>query len=161
MTKLIKDLDANLKQLEKNNKTLSTKYEASKQELEATKAKLAKAPYEADREAALKQEFDQITKGIKKKKKCKLSFLRLKHVLSQVIAEKKHRYESLSDLLARLKFVYSDPTPNFNRKQVHGLVANLISIPADKAHNATALEISAGGRLYSVFAPPPQSILLE
>lgn len=52
--------------------------------------------------------------------------------------------------LHRLNFEYSDPTPNFDRSKVKGLVANLIDIDDSNAHTSTALEVAAGGRLYGV-----------
>ena len=49
-----------------------------------------------------------------------------------------------------MDFQYSDPTPHFDRSKVKGLVATLISL--DERHHAksTALEISAGAKLYNV-----------
>ncbi|KAG8906895.1 Structural maintenance of chromosomes protein 2 [Tulasnella sp. 403] len=57
---------------------------------------------------------------------------------------------TLKQALTVLDFSYSDPTPNFDRGKVKGLVASLISL--DEAHYdlTTALEISAGAKLYNV-----------
>ena len=49
-----------------------------------------------------------------------------------------------------LDFSYSDPTPNFDRSQVKGLVASLISLDERDYDKATALELAAGPRLYNV-----------
>lgn len=49
-----------------------------------------------------------------------------------------------------LDFVYSDPSPNFDRNTVKGLVAQLFSIKPENEKKATALEVAAGGRLYNV-----------
>lgn len=49
-----------------------------------------------------------------------------------------------------LDFSYSNPTPNFDRSKVKGLVANLISLDPADFNKSTALEITAGGRLYNV-----------
>ncbi|KAI8920695.1 RecF/RecN/SMC N terminal domain-containing protein [Entophlyctis helioformis] len=48
------------------------------------------------------------------------------------------------------QFTYSDPTPNFDRSKVKGLVAELFDISADRMDASTALEVCAGGRLYNV-----------
>jgi structural maintenance of chromosome 2 len=58
--------------------------------------------------------------------------------------------EAMRRKVAGLDFSYSDPSPNFDRRRVKGLVAQLFSLPADKAEASTALEICAGGRLYNV-----------
>lgn len=50
--------------------------------------------------------------------------------------------------MANLEFVYSDPEKGFDRSKVHGLVAELIEVK--QPETATALEITAGGRLYNV-----------
>lgn len=58
--------------------------------------------------------------------------------------------DSLKQRLSNLDFEYTDPTPNFDRSKVKGLVANLITISEDNYSKSTALEIAAGGRLYNV-----------
>ena len=58
--------------------------------------------------------------------------------------------EALRRKIAELDFSYSDPSPNFDRRRVKGLVAQLFSLPAEQAEAGTALEICAGGRLYNV-----------
>ena len=54
----------------------------------------------------------------------------------------------LSGRLSNCEFAYSDPRPNFDRRKVHGLVARLIRVKDSKM--ITAIEITAGGRLYQV-----------
>lgn len=58
--------------------------------------------------------------------------------------------EALRRKVTSLDFSYSDPSPNFDRRRVKGLVAQLFNLPADHADAGTALEICAGGRLYNV-----------
>ena len=52
--------------------------------------------------------------------------------------------------MAAIDFSYSDPTPNFDRSQVKGLVATLIDLDQANYKSSTALEICAGGKLYNV-----------
>ena len=52
--------------------------------------------------------------------------------------------------ISGLEFTYSDPVPTFDRRQVKGLVANLITIDESDYGKSTALEIAAGSRLYNV-----------
>lgn len=51
-----------------------------------------------------------------------------------------------AQLAGRLNFEYKDPTKNFDRSRVKGLVAKLVQVK-DPTHS-TALEVAAGGRLY-------------
>lgn len=45
----------------------------------------------------------------------------------------------------QLRFEYKDPDKAFDRKSVHGLVVRLITVK--DPHTATALEVSAGGKV--------------
>lgn len=54
-----------------------------------------------------------------------------------------------AQVAGRLNFEYKDPTKNFDRSRVKGLVAKLVQVK-DPAHS-TALEVAAGGRLYQVW----------
>ena len=58
--------------------------------------------------------------------------------------------EKLESSLQGLSFKYADPTPNFDRSKIKGLVAELIDIPISSQSAAAALEVCAGGRLYNV-----------
>lgn len=65
---------------------------------------------------------------------------------SEVLQERDQYRQQVSGL----DFAYSDPAPNFDRRQVKGLVANLITLDESDYDKSTALEIAAGGRLYNV-----------
>ena len=54
--------------------------------------------------------------------------------------------------LGRLNFEYTNPTRDFDRSTVKGLVANLITIDPKQYTSSMALEVCAGGRLYNVRA---------
>lgn len=58
--------------------------------------------------------------------------------------------DALKSRLGNLDFTYSDPTPNFDRTRVKGLVATLVDLPETSSVYSTALEVSAGGKLYNV-----------
>ncbi|ORZ21122.1 hypothetical protein BCR42DRAFT_187615 [Absidia repens] len=60
------------------------------------------------------------------------------------------REEELSRKLSNLEFHYSNPSANFDRSQVKGMVAELISLEEENYDASTALEVCAGGRLYNV-----------
>ncbi|GBE85556.1 Structural maintenance of chromosomes protein [Sparassis crispa] len=68
-------------------------------------------------------------------------------------AEVRHLTEERDAIKQRLSFLnfdYSLPHANFNRSNVKGLVASLVSLPAADYNKSTALEITAGGKLYNV-----------
>jgi len=70
--------------------------------------------------------------------------------LERRIRDLSEKADSIKRKVSNIDFTYSDPSPNFDRSKVRGLVAQLFSL--DKAHTSagTALEICAGGRLYNV-----------
>ncbi|KAI9026644.1 hypothetical protein CLU79DRAFT_58207 [Phycomyces nitens] len=68
----------------------------------------------------------------------------------EILRELKGRKDALSRQLSKLDFVYTNPTPDFDRSKVKGLVAELISLNKDNIEASTALEICAGGRLYNI-----------
>lgn len=64
------------------------------------------------------------------------------------VAVLRERIDQLSARVGACDFRYSDPHQGFDRRKVHGLVAKLIRVK-DPAM-MTAIEVSAGGRLYQV-----------
>lgn len=68
----------------------------------------------------------------------------------QQIRKLKEDSEAVRRKAANLDFTYSDPSSNFDRNRVKGLVAQLFTLDKSQAKAATALEICAGGRLYNV-----------
>lgn len=70
--------------------------------------------------------------------------------LQQTIRQLREQSDGLKRKVANIDFNYADPTPNFDRSKVKGLVAQLFTLDKDKIEAGTALEICAGGRLYNV-----------
>ncbi|KAI5841190.1 hypothetical protein DFP73DRAFT_557205 [Morchella snyderi] len=66
------------------------------------------------------------------------------------IRELREEADGLKRRVANVDFNYADPSPNFDRSRVKGLVAQLFTLDQDKEEAGTALEITAGGRLYNV-----------
>lgn len=64
--------------------------------------------------------------------------------------------ESKKQRIPSLSFDYDSPYSGFDRTKVKGLVASLISLKPSDYDKATALEITAGGRLYNVIVQDPQ-----
>ncbi|KAI0403921.1 RecF/RecN/SMC N terminal domain-containing protein [Xylaria palmicola] len=70
--------------------------------------------------------------------------------LQQSIRGLRQEADTLKRKVANIDFNYADPTPNFDRSKVKGLVAQLFTLDKDHTEAGTALEICAGGRLYNV-----------
>lgn len=70
--------------------------------------------------------------------------------LQETIRDLQAQADELKRRVANIDFNYTDPTPNFDRSKVKGLVAQLFTLDEDKMEAGTALEITAGGRLYNV-----------
>ncbi|KAI1327151.1 SMC2-like protein [Xylariaceae sp. FL0255] len=70
--------------------------------------------------------------------------------LQQSVRGFRQEADVLKRKVANIDFNYADPTPNFDRSKVKGLVAQLFTVDKDHTKAGTALEICAGGRLYNV-----------
>ncbi|OCT50976.1 Structural maintenance of chromosomes protein 2 [Cladophialophora carrionii] len=70
--------------------------------------------------------------------------------LQKSIRELSRQADEMKRKVANVDFHFSDPSPNFDRTRVKGLVAQLFTLDKDKSMAGTALEICAGGRLYNV-----------
>jgi structural maintenance of chromosome 2 len=73
----------------------------------------------------------------------------------QAVAELQERVDDISSQLSRIQFEYKDPVKNFDRTKVKGLVAELLELR--DPGTATALEVVAGGALYSVVVDTEQT----
>ena len=70
--------------------------------------------------------------------------------LQKELRDLREQVDDVKRRVANIDFTYADPSPNFNRSKVKGLVAQLFTLDKQKTAAATALEICAGGRLYNV-----------
>jgi structural maintenance of chromosome 2 len=60
------------------------------------------------------------------------------------------KFDSASAALSEVNFNYETPSKDFDHQKVRGLVAKLIQIPEFKKQCSTAIEVTAGGKLYNV-----------
>lgn len=125
----LKDLEPKARKAEKENSGLVQEQEALARKLKDAETQLAASAYNPDQEAAI---------------------LQRKSEKADEIAKCRSAVDRLGAELARYEFNYSNPEPNFDRSQVKGLVAELVSLPVDNVKYSTALEIAAGGRLFNV-----------
>lgn len=70
--------------------------------------------------------------------------------LQQQTRDLREQVEVTKRKVSNIDFTYSDPSPNFNKSKVKGLVAQLFTLDQRHTRAGTALEICAGGRLYNV-----------
>ncbi|KAH0061510.1 putative nuclear condensin complex subunit Smc2, partial [Aureobasidium melanogenum] len=124
------------KKAEKENAGLLKSLDGLRSEAKELEARLAKIGYEPGREEAMRKEQSQ---------------------LQQRIRELKEQTDGLKRRVANIDFSYSDPTPNFDRSKVKGLVAQLFNLDKNFTQAGTALEICAGGRLYNVVVDTAQT----
>ncbi|KAG0089028.1 Structural maintenance of chromosomes protein 2 [Podila epicladia] len=116
-------------QAQKNNKGLSAGLEVVKQNINSLQDALQRQMFDPEQEREL---------------------LREKSTHADTIAKLSEQIESMSRKVSALDFQYSNPTPNFDRSSVKGLVAELFTVRPESSNAASALEICAGGRLYNV-----------
>ncbi|TPX71866.1 hypothetical protein SpCBS45565_g00860 [Spizellomyces sp. 'palustris'] len=132
ITHLKKELQEKLpkaKAAEKQNSSLLAEVKANKNVTEMLQSQLNDISWNPDREMEL---------------------LRQKQVGQSAVNDLRERIEGLERELSAFQFDYTDPVPNFDRRKVKGLVAELVSISKENFDSATALEICAGGKLYNV-----------
>lgn len=100
---------------------------AVEKELNALRAQLSKLNYEEGRDEQLRSQKQGLEREIR-------------GLLDNV-----DRFESRNQ---HLTFNYTNPTPNFDKRKVYGLVCDLFTVKDPRA--SRALEVAAGGRLFNV-----------
>eukprot|EP00040_Diaphanoeca_grandis_P027225 m.154478 g.154478 ORF g.154478 m.154478 type:complete len:1188 (+) comp30891_c0_seq1:197-3760(+) len=124
---LLKKKKTAAKDSEKEHSTMVKTLEVTGKEIAAIQKKMDALDFSEERETELEGEKERLQSEIRKYS---------------------DQIDRLSSKMANMEFSYSDPEKNFDRSKVSGLVAELITVKDPKA--MTALEISAGGRLYNV-----------
>ena len=77
-------------------------------------------------------------------------FHRQESILQDSLRNLREQAETLKRKVTIFDFSYTDPSPDFDRSKVKGLVAQLFNLDMQKEAVGMALEICAGGRLYNV-----------
>lgn len=129
LEKRIKEDEPRAKKAQQQNTGLLTGLETLKKQAHKLEEELAKMGFEPGREDTLKQRETVLRKSVRQ------------------LQEEVDLYKRK---VAGVDFNYSDPSPNFDRTRVKGLVAQLFTLDRDKTQAGTALEVCAGGRLYNV-----------
>ncbi|KAI1409682.1 RecF/RecN/SMC N terminal domain-containing protein [Hypoxylon sp. FL1857] len=129
LEKRIKEEEPRAKKAKEQNAGLLKELEGLKAQSQKLQTQLAKLGFEPGQEEEMyKQESS----------------------LQQTIRNLRQEADALKRRVANIDFNYADPTPNFDRSKVKGLVAQLFTLDKEHTRAGTALEICAGGRLYNV-----------
>ncbi|GMH08779.1 hypothetical protein Nepgr_010619 [Nepenthes gracilis] len=101
-----------------------------------------------------KQEMESVKKALeslsyKEDQDCRIKVLQQERTAELELVQKyKDKIRILSAQLANVEFSYCDPTKNFTRSKIKGVVAKLIKVK--DSSTMTALEVVAGGKLFNV-----------
>ncbi|KAF2149959.1 SMC2-like protein [Myriangium duriaei CBS 260.36] len=128
-TKRIKEDEPRAKKAEKDNAGLLKDLESLRVQAKKIENDLTKLGFDAGREQDMYAEQTRLQKRIN---------------------ELKQQADGLRRKVANIDFTYSDPSPNFDRSKVKGLVAQLFTLDKEFTRAGQALEVCAGGRLYNV-----------
>ncbi|XP_068942665.1 structural maintenance of chromosomes protein 2 isoform X2 [Petaurus breviceps papuanus] len=136
-------------------KQAQMKLKHAQQELKTKQAEVKKMDggYKKDQEAfetvkKLKEKLETEMKMLNYQENKEEYLLEKRRLLSQDVSRLKKTCETLFARFPNLRFEYKDPEKNWNQNHVKGLVASLFNVK--NASATKALEIVAGGRLYSV-----------
>ncbi|KAI5806929.1 hypothetical protein EDC01DRAFT_6535 [Geopyxis carbonaria] len=125
----IKEQEPRAKKARQQNETLLSDLDKLKEVAMNIQAQLDKLGFEEGKEEDLRRQ--------------EVSF-------EQRIRDLKGEADNLRRRVSNTDFHYSDPSPNFDRSKVKGLVAQLFTLDKSKHVAGAALEICAGGQLYNV-----------
>lgn len=145
----LKEKEPRAKKAEKDGEGLTRELDGARKKKEELVAALAGLNWDEDEENSLLQQKAEVATEMNRLLEVSRFFDSLAPMLVVLTFTVQER-DILKSRLAALDFSYSDPTPNFDRSKVKGLVANLIELDESQHKNATALEICAGGKLYNV-----------
>lgn len=129
LEKRIKEDEPRAKKAREQNADLLNGLEVLRKQASKLEKDLQKLGFEPGREESMREQEVALQKSIR--------------ALAQ-------EADGLKRKVANVDFHFSDPSPNFDRSKVKGLVAQLFTLDKDKSMAGTALEICAGGRLYNV-----------
>ncbi|KAJ3219181.1 Structural maintenance of chromosomes protein 2 [Clydaea vesicula] len=129
LKKEIKNIEPKTKKAISENKKFSSELENSRKQVEQLKVELEKFQCDPEKEIELRRE---------------------KSLQQEVISTLQEKIENLEREISPFQFAYTDPTANFDRNKVKGIVAELVELDKNSLVNCTALEVCAGSRLFNV-----------
>ena len=129
LEKQVKEDEPKAKKAKEQNSGLIKDLEALRRQAKKLESELTKLGFDEDRESEMYQQESHLQARIR---------------------ELRQEADEMRRKVANIDFSYSDPTPNFDRSRVKGLVAQLFTLDKNHTRAGIALEICAGGRLYNV-----------
>lgn len=129
LEKRIKEEEPRAKKAKEQNQGLLKDLEGLKAQAKKLESELTRMGFEPGKEEQIYKEQSQLQRDIR---------------------DLRQQADSYRRKASNIDFNYADPSPNFDRSKVKGLVAQLFTLNKDQVPAATALEICAGGRLYNV-----------
>ncbi len=139
----IQQSEMKIKSLEESLSTMKTEVAKAKKDSTGSTKKIDSLKAEI---TALEEEKSSITFDVNHEKLLEEERRRLEAELDRLC----ERLDNLKGQVQSVKFTFSDPYPGFDRSQVKGTVAELVTLPESSTRYSHALEIAAGGRLYNV-----------
>jgi structural maintenance of chromosome 2 len=127
LTKRIREDEPRAKKAKEQNATLFRELEAQHAKAKKIESVLIKLGYEEGKEERIRNQQNELEDSIRQLTK---------------------QVDNFRQQVPQLSFDFSDPTPNFDRSKVKGLVAELFTLDDTNAFAGQALEVCAGGRLY-------------
>ncbi|KII90449.1 hypothetical protein PLICRDRAFT_157597 [Plicaturopsis crispa FD-325 SS-3] len=128
---------------EKELKPLESKWKAVEKEAGDGQKKVERMAAEVE---ALRAKVEKLGWSDEKEKEGEDAAKRIREEVRQLTEAR----DAVKQRLSALSFDYASPSPSFDRSQVKGLVASLISLSPTDFDKSTALEITAGAKLYNV-----------
>ncbi|XP_033121328.1 structural maintenance of chromosomes protein 2-like [Anneissia japonica] len=138
----------NLKNAQMKLEEAQERLDKKMSEVKVTEKEYAKVKKTLDQIKKTKDELESEIKRLGFEDQIEDKLLREKQSLSVDIDKLQDTIVNLTERFPNLQFEYRDPEKNFDRRKVHGLVARLMKI--SDVNVATALEVSAGKKLYNV-----------
>ncbi|XP_038075031.1 structural maintenance of chromosomes protein 2-like [Patiria miniata] len=140
--------ETGLKQAQSTLKTAQAELKKKQSELKKTEKEYQKdtANLEAVQKNKAKVEAEMKKLGFEDGKEDAL--VKQKKTMGEQVQQLQDKVNTLTARFPNLQFEYRDPEKNFDHSKVHGLVARLIQVK--EVRNATALEVTAGRKLYNV-----------
>ena len=124
--------------------------------VERQRQQLATCKWDQDKEEELEARLKDLKKSVRELTEVLLSFICHCEGYRSRWRFCQQRSEHIRHGLSRLNFEYTDPYHGFDRSKIRGFVAQVTYLDKVNYDKATALEITAGGKLFNVIVEDEQ-----
>lgn len=143
--KELKGLEARWKDVEREAGEGKRNLESMRVEVEKFRTKVAQSGWNVEREQQGQKQLNDAKAEVRR-----LTDVIILFTNKKTLSNRFQIRDNTKQRMSNLDFNFESPSPNFDRSKVKGLVASLISLKASDYNKSTALEITAGGKLYNV-----------